>query len=790
MARLTVVGSVSLLLVPGAAVGQGFGDAVLVSRDQVLVSEPTKTYRSGAVYVYRRDAQGAWIEAERLMPSDGEPQNRFGRSLALEGTTMLVGATSRAKSTGGAYIFEREANGAWRETALLQAEDGAEGEALGRVVALRGDFAFVSSLATNDRAGGVYVFRRDASGRWHQHAKLTASNAMPGDFFGAALGVDGEHLLVGAPLSNGRTGTVYAFAYDAASDAWSETGTLTVEGLSGNTQFGAALLLQGDEGVIAAPLASRFAGTVFLFRRDGSGVWTEHARLEAPQPVPGTQFGSALAVVDGELWAGAPGASGAEGRVFRYRRDPVRGWAEAGALAPASGGRRLGFGGTVAGANGVAVVGLVGDDYGAGSALVFGRDPGSGEWRERTKLITAVEGLPPITGGEIACAEGTADRFGCRDVDLVSFLPVSAMGGGRGVGLNDIWGWTDPQSGREFALVGRVDGTAFVDVTDPVNPRYLGDLPKTEGSPGSTWRDIKVYKDHAFIVADGAGAHGMQVFDLTRLREPPAAPVTYTEAVRYDRIHSAHNIVIDEETGYAFTVGNSQGGETCGGGLHMINIQDPANPTFAGCFADTTTGRARTGYSHDAMCTVYRGPDTEHRGKEICFGANETALSIADVSDKAQPVAIAKASYPNVGYSHQGWITGDHRYFYMNDELDELSGSVAGTRTLIWDVSDLDDPILVKEYTSSNRATDHNLYVRGHLMFQSNYVSGLRVLDVSDPQHPIDVGYFDTVPVGDDEPGFGGSWSNYPYFKSGIVVVTSKEEGLFVLRPRPRTVIP
>ena len=291
------------------------------------------------------------------------------------------------------------------------------------------------------------------------------------------------------------------------------------------------------------------------------------------------------------------------------------------------------------------------------------------------------------------------------------------------------------------------------------------------------------------FAADQAGSTYICALD-EGLFSPCTSPVTYTEAVHYDRIHSAHNVVIDEATGYALTVGSSQGGETCGGGLHMINIQDPTSPTFAGCFADTTTGRARTGYSHDAMCTVYHGPDSEHRGKEICFGANETALSIADVSDKAQPVAIAKASYPNVGYSHQGWITDDHRYFYMNDELDELSGSVAGTRTLVWDVSDLDDPILAKEYVSSNRATAHNLYIRGHLMFQSNYVSGLRVLDVSDPQQPIDVGYFDTVPVGDDEPGFGGSWSNYPYFKSGIVVVTSKEEGLFVLRPRPRTVIP
>ena len=106
------------------------------------------------------------------------------------------------------------------------------------------------------------------------------------------------------------------------------------------------------------------------------------------------------------------------------------------------------------------------------------------------------------------------------------------------------------------------------------------------------------------------------------------------------------------------------------------------------------------------------------------------------------------------------------------------------TRTLVWDISELDDPLLVKEYFSDNRSSDHNLYVVGTTMYQSNYVSGLRVLDVSDPENPVQVGYFDTVPYGEDEPGFNGSWSNYPFFDSGIVVVTSGREGLFVVRHR------
>jgi choice-of-anchor B domain-containing protein len=335
-----------------------------------------------------------------------------------------------------------------------------------------------------------------------------------------------------------------------------------------------------------------------------------------------------------------------------------------------------------------------------------------------------------------------------------------------------------------------MDGTAFVDVTDPANPLYLGELPLHQGAKPNLWRDIKVYRDHAFIVADGAGPHGMQVFDLTQLRNVRVPPVTFTETAHYDRIFSAHNIAINEATGFAYPIGNSGGGETCGGALHMIDIRDPRHPTFAGCYADTATGIARTGYTHDAQCVTYVGPDARYQGKEICFNASETAVGIADVTDKAHPRSLSVASYPNVGYTHQGWLSDDHRYFFMDDELDELAGSVPRTRTLVWDVTDLEDPVLHTEYLGTNSASDHNLYVRGRYMYQSNYVSGLRVVDISDPAHPVEVGYFDTVPYGENVPGFAGSWSNYPFFKSGTIIVTSMREGLFVLRHRQMQLVP
>lgn len=349
--------------------------------------------------------------------------------------------------------------------------------------------------------------------------------------------------------------------------------------------------------------------------------------------------------------------------------------------------------------------------------------------------------------------------------------------------MNDIWGWTDPKTGTEYALVGRSDGTVFVDVSTPSDPVYVGELPLTEGARVNAWRDIKVYGDHAYVVADNAGDHGMQIFDLTHLRDVDRSdmPTTFEATAHYDRVNSVHNLVINEESGYAYAVGSRGGGETCGGGLHMINIQDPTNPHFEGCFADESTGRSRAGATHDAQCVMYHGPDQEYQDHEICVGSNETALSVADVTDKENPIAVSTASYPDHGYVHQGWFTDDQRYFYQNDELDELQGKVEHTRTLVWDLTDLDNPRLVNEVALPERSSDHNLYVERDRIYESNYNSGLRVLDISDRRHPEEVAHFDTKPYGQNDLAFTGSWSNYPYFESGIVVVSSIDEGVFVL---------
>jgi choice-of-anchor B domain-containing protein len=351
-------------------------------------------------------------------------------------------------------------------------------------------------------------------------------------------------------------------------------------------------------------------------------------------------------------------------------------------------------------------------------------------------------------------------------VDLLAFMPLDEMGGGS---ANDIWGWTDPLTNREYALVGRTTGTAFIEISDPENPTYLGDLPPH--SSNSLWRDIKVYSNHALIVSEATG-HGMQVFDLTELRDVTLPPVTFLETAHYDGFGHAHNLAINAESGFAYALDTS----SCAG-LHMIDIRTPTNPTFAGCYSEAGT--------HDAQCVNYAGPDTDHLGREVCFNADgpSDTFAIVDVTDKTAPFQLARATYVGVGYPHQGWLTEDQRYFLLGDELDEINAG-HNTRTYIWDVSDLDTPVLIDYYQGPTPAIDHNLYTRGQLIYEANYRAGLRVLDPAEIASGTltEVAYFDIYPE-DDDPSFNGAWSVYPFFESGVVVVSGIEQGLFVLRP-------
>ena len=787
-----------------------FGNSVLISGDEIIVAEPTTSFRPGTVYIYR-DSGGSWEEAARLRAPDARRADGFGSLLALAGSTLFVGQRGQP----ALHVFAKEGT-EWRYSGALDTgvsgaspecgDWGQCGTDFGLSLAGGGDWLMLGEPGVaprNDgrgsgreagtpeppRAGVVHVFERSAAGGWTRQAELAPADGAPGDRFGAMIALEAGRALIGAPdwsvagtggdepvpVSN-AAGRVYEYRLDGRT--WRESGVLP-SASERNANFGAAIAVRAGVAVVGAPGSGVGHGAALVYSLAEGGGWTQRTRLAAFSGSEGDRFGGSVAIAGEEIWIGAPTPRGIDmGAVYVF---------DGAADALPDGTRRIqldetvhrdAFGDRIAASESVVAVSATGMHHRAGAVQVYERDA-AGVWMDAGRLLSEPDALPAIVGEEHRCpVDGSVGLFDCNDVELLAYLPVSmlsAAGSSRGVWMNDNWGWTDSETGREYALVGRNDGTAFVDITDPVNPRLMGDLPKTPDTPPSQlWRDIKTYDGHAFIVADGAGRHGMQVFDLSRLRDVSDPPVVFEPDALYrgegaNVVESTHNVVINRESGFAYLT--SRG---CSG-LHIVDIREPLNPRFAGC--------SDPGDSHDAQCVVYEGPDEAYRGREICLRMSGSRFQISDVTDKDDPVELATASHPNPAYMHQGWLTDDHRYFFMDDESDVIRGLVETTRTLVWDVSELESPVLSLSHVGSLPAAAHNLYIKDNLMYQANYRYGLQIVDVSDPMNPIEVGHFDTSPY-HDGPGWGGAWSNYPFFESGTLIVTSMQEGLFILKRR------
>lgn len=767
------------LATPAAAQEPNFGRAIVATDTELFVGQPVNWYGPGAVYSYRTDAEGRWIERSRLMATDSARMDDFGRAMAVDGNSLVVGAPRKRDGAGVAYLFTRSsASAAWSPAGTIAAP--AAGEFASALILVGNDLLI--GAPTADSTGVVYHFRQAGDG-WKQLAVIRPAGSAHGSGFGGQLSLSGDWLLIGAASADSNGGRAYLTRRNAEGEWGAATAVdLPRAQVGRGARAGSAVRIVGDRAYVGAP----GAGMVFQLERDASDNWRVVGELSPYDGARGSQFGQAIALVGDEVWVGAPGTNRGAGRVYRFLPDGAGEWQ--GALrfqADSADGTSwpFAFGYAIAATGRTAIVGMPMRDFGEGRVMVATRRDEA--WQQSQLLTGEIFAIGGGSAPAAKCTDGAIGAFTCSSIELVAHMPVSALGGERGVWVNDVWGWTDPATNRDYALVARRDGSSFVDVTNPSAPRLVGNLPRTAGAPPSVWRDIKVIGHHAYIVADGAGAHGMQVFDLTRLRAVRGAPVTFAPDTTYREIFSAHNVVADTASGFLYIVGSNSGGTTCGGGLHMVDARNPTQLRFAGCYHDPGGANSR-GYTHDAQCLVYRGPDVRHRGRQICVGSNESEINIADVTDKAAPTLIGRNSYPNVSYAHQGWFDDEQRYFYMNDEGDELAGLVEGTRTIVWDLSELDDPVVAHMYIGPVRSSDHNLFVKGNRVYESNYGSGLRVLDISDRTTPREVAFFDSAPLNDDGPGHSatqsGAWSNYPFFKSGVVIFTSVREGLFIVR--------
>ena len=399
-------------------------------------------------------------------------------------------------------------------------------------------------------------------------------------------------------------------------------------------------------------------------------------------------------------------------------------------------------------------------------------------------LATCIDGFAKIPG--------TDYEYSCLNYDLMGRVTLEEMDAEAG---NDCWGWTDSTTGREYAIMGVNNGTSFIDITDSTSPQYLGKLPTS--TVDSSWRDMKVYNDHVYIVSE-AGDHGLQVFNLANLRGLDSEQVfsaDYTDK----SFGKAHNIAINEDSGYAYIAGARTKG------IYAFNLSNPLAPKLE-------LEGSQFGYSHDAQIVNYKGPDQDHFGKEIYIGSNENKVDIVDVTDKSEPKLISTFLYDHQ-YTHQAWLTDDHKYALLGDELDEVDSNYelkadAKTRTVIIDLSDLEKPSLHHDYEAETKAIDHNGYVKGTEFFLASYTAGLRVLDILniDQKSISEIGFFNTFidhnnsglpnsttvksqdPDGDhsgkkgNSSAFNGAWSVYPFFKSENIIISDINSGLYIVK--------
>jgi len=384
------------------------------------------------------------------------------------------------------------------------------------------------------------------------------------------------------------------------------------------------------------------------------------------------------------------------------------------------------------------------------------------------------------------CANGEASGYPCANLDLLAHIPLSTLGNSNSRG-NDIWGHYDVNDGREYALVGLTNGVSIVEITDPLNPRLVSFI----SSQQTIWRDLKTYQyydnnrrrwmSYAYVTADAASV-GTMILDLNQL----PTRVTQVSSERTDT--SAHNIYIsnvDYSTGIALTNRTAYmhvaGSDKQGGAFNTYSLANPLNPT-----AVYKNGiNSRSWYSHDVASLWITDERREQcvsptQDCDVMLDYNEDEILLWDKTNNTSPTNLSRTNYQYVSYVHSGWWTEDKQFISVHDELDEQRYSLQ-TRVRFFSISNLRAPELAGEYIGPTTAIDHNGYTRGNRYYISNYERGLVVLDISDPRHPVEAGFFDTYPL-NNSASFNGAWGTYPFLPSGNIIVSDINSGLYIIR--------
>ena len=510
--------------------GDFFGMAVAADGDTALVGalqayDADFNNRPGAAYVFTwNSVSEVWTKNATLNASDGDNGDGFGRSVALDGDTAVVGAyqydegepgEGQATNTGSAYIFTKDSQGMWKQTAQLTASDAADGDQFGYSVAVDGDTIVVGAHLDDDggaESGSVYVFTKpsgdngwndwnslSADGKAMLTTKLTAPGAAAGGYFGNSVAIDGNTIVVGARKAD----SAYAItkpssdANDDGSIDWEDwdsldadgkatlTATLTAFDAAAGDEFGISVAIDGNTVVVGAHQHDQSdtvtdSGAAYVFTKPGN-AWatgTETAKLTASDGAKDDEFGISVAVSGDTAVIGAhldDDKGNESGSAYVFTK-PAAGWdtsTETAKIIDHDGAADDHFGRSVAVDGSTAVVGAYGDGSNEGAAHILGipswtdiSNSAPGKANATSYTVTGLTNDVMYTFQLRAVASDShspaSDRLNLTP-KAVPHAPanLSAAGGNEQVALS----WDDPEddtiTGYKYSTDG---GTTFAEI--------------------------------------------------------------------------------------------------------------------------------------------------------------------------------------------------------------------------------------------------------------------------------------------------------------------------------------
>ncbi len=605
---------------PAATNGTGFGRAVAVDGDTVVVGADTAGFGQGRAYVYGRNqgGAGAWGLAATLVDPAASNGDLFGYSVDVDGDTVVVGAYATLNYQGRAYVYSRNQNGtgAWGLAATLSDPAATSGDQFGRSVAVYGDIVVVGSPSGGSSSGPpgtTYIYGRNqnGAGAWGLAATLSDPGATGGDLFGQSVAVDGDTVVVGPWGSSHQQGKAYVYSRKQ-DGAWALAATLSDPAASAGSvdQFGISVAVNGDTVVVGAQLTGNIhQGKAYVYSRNvgGTGRWGLVAALNDPAASQNDVFGSAVAVDGGTVVVGANNASSTQGAAYIYDISGGSFTQAVGLSDPAATSGDW-FGNAVAVDGDTVVVGAYGTSSNSyqGKAYIYSRNQGgAGVWG-----LAAVLSDPAAMNGDYFGKAVAVDG----DTVVVGAVASSASPGktyiyDRNQGGAGVWGLAvtlnDPGASRQdnFGYSVAVDGDTLV-----VGAEF------TNSGQGSTY----VYSRNQ----GGAGSWGQ----VATLSESTAGDFGFAVAVDGDTVVvGAFSTAGDQGKSYIY--GRNQGGAGSWG--LVATLSDPAAATdFFGISVAV-----------DGDTVVVGAENTSNQGKAYIYGRNQGGASAwglaASLSDPA-----------------------------------------------------------------------------------------------------------------------------------------------------------